>query len=118
MLIVVLALWLVGISLVLRFFSVASERRCSKCKGELEIWPDQQRCVDCGWRVADLRPARGAWPWRGDDLDPVHAIVTAVVEGRLGRPPRSERARPALRAVLYQRARTGSTRSAKSRTLS
>ena len=34
MLIVVLALWLIGISLVLRFFSVASEPRCPACDGE------------------------------------------------------------------------------------
>jgi hypothetical protein len=115
-LIVVLALWLVGISLVLRFFSVASEPRCSKCKGELEIWPDHQRCVDCGWLVVDARHARTVWPWRSAE-DPVHAIVAAVVEGKLRLPAR-ERARSALGSVRYQRARTGRTRSAKSRTLS
>jgi hypothetical protein len=111
-LIVVLALWLVGISLVLSFFSVASEPRCSKCKGELEIWPDHQRCVDCGWLAVSAAHPGAEGPWGGAE-DPVHAIVAAVVEGKL-RVPARERAR----ALRYQRARTGSTRSANRRTLS
>jgi hypothetical protein len=113
-LIVFLALWLVGISLVLRFFSVATELRCTACDAEVELWPESRRCPDCGQIAPDAPSSRPHGAWLGADLDPVHALVAAVVQGRM----RGERPRRPVAPVHYQRASSGSTRSANSRTLS
>jgi hypothetical protein len=113
-LIVVLALWLIGISLVLRFFGVTAERRCAVCGGEVELWPESRRCVDCGEVMADAPLSGRAGTWLGSGLDPVHALVAAVVQGRV----RGERPRRAGAPAHYQRASSGKTRSANSRTLS
>ena len=82
MLIVVLTLWLIGISLVLRFFGVAAEARCDRCGGEVELWPESRRCPDCGEVAAAARGKRASDDWLGSGLDPVHALV-ADQEGRL-----------------------------------
>jgi len=115
-LIVGLALWLVGISLVLRFFSVSSQPRCPACEGELEYWPGHTRCADCGKPIERPRALDGP-AWGRPEPERVHAIVAAVLESPLGRRSRSAHA-PGAVIARYQRARTGSTRSAKRRTLS
>jgi hypothetical protein len=109
-LIVVLALWLVAMSLVLRFMTVAGERRCPDCDGEVELFPNLRRCPDCSAVLPD-GPASTAWH---TDLDPVQALVSAVVQARL----RGDRLRRSVAPVHHQRASSGSTRSANSRTLS
>jgi hypothetical protein len=56
-------------------------------------------------------PASGAWH---SDLDPVHSLVAAVVQAGL----RGDRLRRSVAPAHHQRASSGSTRSANSRTLS
>jgi predicted RNA-binding Zn-ribbon protein involved in translation (DUF1610 family) len=115
-LIVVLALWLVAISLVLRFLSVAGEARCTSCGGELELWPETRTCPDCGVAVAaPIRKNRARLP--DDEHDSLHALVSAVVQGGLNRPRHGERLHPSA-PLHYHRVSSGSTRSANSRTLS
>jgi hypothetical protein len=118
-LIVFLALWLVAISLVLRFVSIASGLRCAACGGELELLPDSRHCPDCGKDVAIPRRVgdrRGAL--HEDEREAaVHALVESVLYSPLMRSQRGERAHPTSPPGHYQRASSGSTRSAKSRTL-
>lgn len=114
MLIVFLALWLVAISLVLRFLSVTSEARCTACAAELELWPESRRCPDCGQVASEPAERRPARAWLPAERDPIHALVAAIVQGRR----QAERARRPAAPAHYQRASSGSTRSANSRTLS
>jgi hypothetical protein len=116
-LIVGLALWLIGISLVLRFFSVVTQPRCPDCEGELEYWPGHTRCADCGKPVDPTVP-RPAPTLRSPEPDRIHAIVAAVLQGSLGRRSRDATTPPGSLPARYQRASTGKTRSANRRTLS
>jgi len=121
-LIVVLAVWLVAISVVLRFLSVSSsgEARCGACSAELELFPESRRCPDCGAsvRAPPQNPARVHRVRRDDEHEAIHTLVAAVVQGGLHREPRGERGLPPSPPMHYPRASSGSTLSAKSRTLS
>jgi hypothetical protein len=119
-LIVILALWLVAISLVLRFIGVSVDLRCAACGGELELWPESRHCPDCGKQVAMPRRrfSRVRRGRRDAEVEAIHALVASVVQGGLNRSRRHERAHPLSPPVHYQRASSGNTRSAKSRTLS
>jgi hypothetical protein len=118
-LIVFLALWLVAISILLRFFAVSAGSRCTTCGGEVELWPDRRRCSDCGRVPPERSAARSKGPaWPSAEADPVHRIAAAALAQTRVERARAERLARASAPARYQRATTGSTRSANNRTLS